>query len=80
MKIEEDLILESENFKLLMETLEECMREFLSDRDIMVQDIMHSKSVSIGEALPIAHKFALTGIKPKSDEFYKEVDNIKTLW
>ena len=52
-----------------------------SELNEMITDIMKIKSVSFYGALQIALMFYVgMDIKPKSDEFYKECDNIKTLW
>ena len=46
----------------------------------MTLELMTMHSLSLGEAQHIATGFLLSGVTPKSEEFYKRADNIKTAW
>ena len=46
----------------------------------MALELMTMHSLSLGEAQQIAAGFMLSGIAPKSEEFYKRAGNIKTAW
>lgn len=64
-----------------LELLKECIEESVTDLfNQYIKEIMSYKSFSYGEAVILSRKFFLYGILPKSNDFYKVLDNIKILW
>ena len=61
----------------IIDTLQETIYNIIED---MIQDIMTLKSFSQYEAFLIALQIINKGITPKSDEYYKYIDDCKTLW
>lgn len=64
-----------------IDELKQMMRDIVDDwYNTLTIDIMTYGSFSQGEAMYVAGKMMLSGIKPKSDEFYKKMSQIKTMW
>jgi len=73
----EEIIENNENLKILKECIEESWKELIKE---YMADIMSCGSISYGEAMVLTRQFFIRGIKPKSDEFYKVMSNVKTMW
>lgn len=76
-KEKEELIKNNPKVRIFIETFEETINDTLNE---LTQDIMSIKSLSYAEANHIAKGCLLRCIKPKSDEFYKVIDKVKTAW
>ncbi|MBQ2652546.1 MAG: hypothetical protein IJF83_03235 [Methanobrevibacter sp.] len=63
--------------EIIHEAVEKTINESINEMTI---ELMTMHSLSLGEAQHIATKFLLSGVTPKSEEFYKRADNIKTAW
>ena len=63
--------------KIIREAVEKTIDESIKE---MTLELMTIHSLSLGEAQQIATGFLLSGVTPKSEEFYKRADNIKTAW
>lgn len=63
--------------KEIRDAAEEVVNDTLNE---LTLDIMQRKSFSLGEARGIAYQFFLMGIFPKTDDFEREVEKLKTLW
>lgn len=63
--------------KIIREAVEKTIDESIKE---MTLELMTMHSLSLGEAQHIATGFLLSGVTPKSEEFYKRADNIKTAW
>ncbi len=63
--------------KEIKDTAEEVVNDTLNE---LTLDIMQRKSFSLGEARMLAYRFFLMGIFPKTDDFEREVEKLKTLW
>lgn len=61
----------------ILNAMQEAMFELIND---IVKDIMTLKSVSQAEATLIALAIINKGIQSKSREYYKYINNQKTLW
>ena len=63
--------------KIIREAVEKTIDESIKE---MTLELMTMHSLSLGEAQHIATGFLLSGVTPKSEEFYKRAGNIKTAW
>lgn len=63
--------------KEIRDAAEEVVNDTLNE---LTLDIMQRKSFSLGEARVIAYQFFLMGVFPKTDDFEREVEKLKTLW
>ena len=61
----------------IRDAAEEVVNDTLNE---LTLDIMQRKSFSLGEARMLACRFFLMGIFPKTDDFEREVEKLKTLW
>lgn len=61
----------------IIKSMQEAIIELIND---MVKEIMTIKSWSQGEATLIALQIISKNIKPRTEEYYKYINDCKTLW
>ena len=69
------------NREAIENIIEEAVKKTINNSiNEMTKDLMMEYSLSLGEAQHIASTFLISGVTPKSREFYKRASEIKTLW